>query len=274
VITGINFTGVTGVTIGGVPATSYTVDSPTQITATVPAHVAGKADIVVATSGSGTSGTAGTSDDYTYVGPTHIEQNDSRIDYLGTWSTYANPVLSGGSYTYTNQTGSSAMVAFTGTQLHLISCKGRVFGIADISVDGGAPVSVNLYSATDRYRQDAWSTGVLANGLHTVRITCSGRKDVASTGTYVGVDAVETDGTFSSVTNAQQNDSRLFYRGAWIGYANPLFFGGSYQYSQTAGSSVTIPFTGQKLDWIGVKGPVFGKANVSVTRPHSLVHFL
>lgn len=37
VITGTNFTGVTGVSFGGVPATVYTVNSATQITATVPA---------------------------------------------------------------------------------------------------------------------------------------------------------------------------------------------------------------------------------------------
>lgn len=37
VITGTNFTGVTGVSFGGVPATVFTVNSATQITATVPA---------------------------------------------------------------------------------------------------------------------------------------------------------------------------------------------------------------------------------------------
>lgn len=264
VITGINFTDVTGVTVGGAPATSYTVDSPTQISAVVPAHVAGKADVVVATSTSGTSGTAGIADNYTYVSPTHIEQNDLRLDYLGTWAGYSNPVFSGGSYFYTNQTGSSVMAAFTGTQLHLISRKGAVFGIANISVDGGAPVSVNLYSATDQYKQDVWSTGVLASGLHTVRITCSGQKDAAATNTYIGVDAVETDGTFSTVTNAQQNDSRLSYLGAWSGYSNAVFLGGSYAYSQSAGASVTVPFNGQKLDWIAARGPIFGIANVSV----------
>ncbi|OCJ09077.1 hypothetical protein A6U87_09470 [Rhizobium sp. AC44/96] len=64
-ITGTHLSGATAVTFGGTAATSYTVDSATQITATTPAHAAGSVDIVVATpAGSGTL-TSG----FTYLGP-------------------------------------------------------------------------------------------------------------------------------------------------------------------------------------------------------------
>lgn len=49
VITGTNFTGTTGVTIGGTAVTSYTVDSATQITATTAAHAAGASSVLVTT---------------------------------------------------------------------------------------------------------------------------------------------------------------------------------------------------------------------------------
>jgi hypothetical protein len=57
VITGTTFTGTTKVTFGGVPATSFTVNSDTQVTATVPAGaVTGKITI---TTPSGTAVSAG-----------------------------------------------------------------------------------------------------------------------------------------------------------------------------------------------------------------------
>ncbi|MEI2301004.1 putative Ig domain-containing protein [Ensifer sp. MJa1] len=53
-ITGTGFTGATSVKFGSASATSFTVDSATQITAVAPAGAAGPADIVV-TTGSGTA---------------------------------------------------------------------------------------------------------------------------------------------------------------------------------------------------------------------------
>ncbi|NBB53463.1 hypothetical protein GVN24_34870, partial [Rhizobium sp. CRIBSB] len=73
-ITGTNFVDVTAVNFGGTPATSFTVDSATQITAVVPplgqellgANTIG-AEVSV-TARFGTSSTAGSADDYRYVG--------------------------------------------------------------------------------------------------------------------------------------------------------------------------------------------------------------
>ncbi len=67
-ITGTNFTGATAVTFGGVPATSFTVDSATQITATAPAGTVGTAEVRVTTP-DGTSADAGGADDFTYTVP-------------------------------------------------------------------------------------------------------------------------------------------------------------------------------------------------------------
>ena len=62
-ITGTNFTGASSVAFGGTPAASFTVDSPTQISAVTPSKSAGVVDVSVSTSG----GTATSSSAFTFV---------------------------------------------------------------------------------------------------------------------------------------------------------------------------------------------------------------
>jgi len=264
-INGTGFYGMSGasaVTFGGTNAASYTVDSPTQITAHVPAHAVGSVDVVVTAAG-GTSDSSGTADNYEYTLPRY-EQSLPALGYSGGWNTFANAAHSGGSYKYTNITGSSVTIAFNGTKLDWITAKGPMFGIADVVVDGGAAAQVDLYDPAIKYQQDVYSTGALSAGLHTVTITCKGTKNASATNTYIGIDAVETDGTFSAVSYVEQRDPRVLYNGTWLAYANAAFSGGSFFFSKTTGSIVVVPFTGQRLDWIATKGPIYGKANVSV----------
>jgi len=65
-ITGTNFSGVTGVTFGGTKAQSYTVNSETQITAVTPVRSEGTALVQVTTGG----GVATSPVSFTYSGPT------------------------------------------------------------------------------------------------------------------------------------------------------------------------------------------------------------
>ncbi|RYG19976.1 MAG: hypothetical protein EON96_01925, partial [Caulobacteraceae bacterium] len=64
-LTGTNFTGVNAVSFGATPATGFTFNSATSITATAPASAAGTVDIRV-TNGAGTSATSA-SDQFSYV---------------------------------------------------------------------------------------------------------------------------------------------------------------------------------------------------------------
>jgi alpha-tubulin suppressor-like RCC1 family protein len=67
-ITGTDFTGATSVSYGALPATSFTVKSPTSITAIAPAGTAGAIDVTVTTA-SGTSA-VNTYDVFKYAAPT------------------------------------------------------------------------------------------------------------------------------------------------------------------------------------------------------------
>ncbi len=61
-LTGSDFNGATAVTIGGLPALGFTVNSATQISASVPAQAAGSGNVAVTTPG----GTATSPNAYTY----------------------------------------------------------------------------------------------------------------------------------------------------------------------------------------------------------------
>jgi hypothetical protein len=79
VITGTNFSVVnTSVTFGGIAATSFTVNSSTQITATAPADVVGPENVVVSTI-TGTSASS-SSDTYTYTFLTRTFVSSSGVD--------------------------------------------------------------------------------------------------------------------------------------------------------------------------------------------------
>ena len=80
-ITGSGFTGATGVFFGGAPATSFTVDNDTTITATTPARNAGPLDVAVTT----TDGTGVLTEGFTY--------GNVPLTAADTYSTLAGSVL-------------------------------------------------------------------------------------------------------------------------------------------------------------------------------------
>ena len=107
VIGGQDFTDATAVSFGGTPATSYTVDSDTQITAVTPPHAAG--EVVISVSNS--MGTSTENITYTYIdtpapvitavtptsvgtaGLSEIQVTGSNFDHLYGITINGNPVL-------------------------------------------------------------------------------------------------------------------------------------------------------------------------------------
>lgn len=144
-ITGSGFTAATDVAFGATSATSFTVDSDTQITATTPAGTAGLVDVSVTTPG----GTDTELEAYTYVaaptiagliptaGPT---AGGTLVTITGTGLTGATSVTFGG-------TPATSFTVVSDTQIAATS-PAAVAGPVDVAVStvGGAATAVNAYT--------------------------------------------------------------------------------------------------------------------------------
>jgi hypothetical protein len=140
VITGTSFTFATAVTFGGTAASSFTVNSSTQIAAIAPAHAAGAVDVVVTNNvGSGTLASG-----FTY----------SNVATSVTLTSSPNPSQSGQAVTFTATVTSSGGTP-TGTTT--FSDGGTVLGTAALT--GGAA---------------ALTTTALMRGTHSITATYNG----------------------------------------------------------------------------------------------------
>ncbi len=261
IITGIGFKQTSVVNFGSKKATSFTVDSPTQITATAPPQVAGTVRVRVAGPFGSTADTA--ADDYTYFEQSSLQETPTAgLRYKGPWQALANSLCSGGNYRLLNAAG-SAEVVFEGTSLALIATTRGDYGIASVSVDGGAPEPVDLWSSATLYQQEVWDTGTLPDGLHTVRISWTGTRNAKSSANKVAIDAFVIEGTLAPTVQEEAPTPGLDYKGAWLSGANAGCSGGAYKYIREAGY-VEVIFEGSYVGWLATTRPDFGIASVSL----------
>jgi hypothetical protein len=196
---------------------------------------------------------------------TRFEQTNTKIGYSGPWTTFSASGASGGTYRYA-ALAAAAEVRFTGTRLDWIATTGTTQGIASISVDGGEPVAVNLYSTSTLRQQKVWSTGELSAGAHRVTIAWTGEAG-ASGGTRVNIDALDVTGTLDQApvpATYQQSAALLTYSGSWTAVATASASGASFKYAKGLDSSVTVKFTGSRLVWLAKKSPPYGFAKVTL----------
>ena len=218
------------------------------------------------TNGGGTNAD-GSSNIFTYVATTAVQQSDPRIVFLGTWNTLSSPYASGGSLTYGATAGCQFTVTFEGEYLALIARTGPDFGKAWVTVDGSEADYVDFYSEISHYQQVVYNTGMLEPGQHTVTFKWADMHTACSTGFAINVDAVQVLGTVTQAPvpeQHQQNDGDLGYTGDWSGAWSRYASGGSFWWVNSPGASVNVEFTGTYCAWIAKKGPGYGKAWVSL----------
>jgi DNA-binding beta-propeller fold protein YncE len=183
-ISGTRLGNATAIAFGSAPATSFTVDSPTQITATVPAGTVGTVDVTVTTPG-GNSATS-VADDYTYVAAPVVSAIAST----------AGPIAGGTAViiTGTNLTGATAVKFGTATAIFAVGSDTRITATAPpgaaatVDVTVTTPGGPSAITAADQYTYFALPT---VSSVSSSAGSTSGGNTVIITGTNLtGASAV------------------------------------------------------------------------------------
>jgi hypothetical protein len=208
--------------------------------------------------------------------PNRIEENVG-VAFSGNW-TQASATMgwSGGSAMQSSTAGATATITFTGSSIRWLGARGRKMGIALVSVDGGPPREVSSFAKpNDIVHTPIVTIDGLHHGQHTLTITVAGRHESqADPGDIVVVDAFDIDpGT--TVSHWQDSNPGYQWSGTWTKTSVHLPYSGSgvqnlpelavtAQESDSPASSVTVPFRGTGISWIGYRGPDAGIATVRI----------
>lgn len=114
-----------------------------------------------------------------------IQDTDSLIAYAGAWQTSTDPNYSPPDHTdhYSSSQGSSATRTFVLGAPGYIEYHGKKaahHGIANVQIDNGAIVPIDLYNPTDLFDQVLYRSPTLAAGTHTIVISVSGNSNPLS----------------------------------------------------------------------------------------------
>jgi beta-galactosidase GanA len=149
---------------------------------------------------------------YTY------DDADPALQYSGAWSHVgAEQSYTAGEYhqteSFSNTTGDSLSVPFTGTGIRWIASKAANHGLADVYLDGTKVATVDTYGPSTVNQQVQWSASGLADGPHTLKIVVTGQRNPSSSGFFVPVDAIDVPPTAARVYPSVPQQGTLTFAG-------------------------------------------------------------
>lgn len=177
ILTGLNFTGATSVQFGSTEASSFTVDSDTQISAVSPAASAGSVNITVTTP-FGTSA-AGSANQFTYANAPSVSSvsPNSGLSSGGTSVTITGSNLTGATDV---QFGSTSATSFT------VDSDSQISAVSPASTDDTVHVTVTTAfgtSATSSADQFTYGSAPTVTGISPSSGSTAGGTSVIITGT-------------------------------------------------------------------------------------------
>jgi bacillopeptidase F len=117
------------------------------------------------------------------------DDTSSGIAYAGRWERGTFRGAFNGSLTYSDVPGATARWQFEGTAFDYVYTKAFNRGLAVVAIDGSERGTVDLYAPAIEW-QAVTTFGGLPAGRHTVEIRVAGRRDPASSGSFVDIDAL------------------------------------------------------------------------------------
>jgi len=202
---------------------------------------------------------------------TRYQQSDTRPLWTGPYASVSSSAASGGSYRRMSAAGSSLTVMFKGTSVTWIGPKSSGSGRSEVSLDGTRVALIDSYASSTRHQVAVWSrTGLAADTTHTLVIKALGTRTKASSGTNVGVDAIDIVGSMLRVPRPpvwkryEQNVSAAKYSAGWATSSIVGLYGGTHAFSRLTSATVTFTFSGTRVRWFGKRAANYGRAWVSV----------
>lgn len=127
-----------------------------------------------------------------------ISLNDSttgtgmnEFNFSGSWITDTPAAAYMSDNHYTNATGASYQIQFSGTQAKIYAEKNNTLGIMAVSIDGGTETMVDAYASTRQDQQLLYTSPTLSSSNHTIKVRVTGTKNAAASATYVTADRVD-----------------------------------------------------------------------------------
>ncbi|MDZ4170449.1 MAG: L,D-transpeptidase family protein [Coriobacteriia bacterium] len=196
-----------------------------------------------------------------------VEDDDTRIVFSGPWTYRWEQRSSGWSHRSATKAGASVTMRFEGTSISLISPVAPDRGIARIEIDGSEVATVSTFALRAASKEVVWTSGELAPGPHTIKVTLTGTRERGSKGTWFSIDAFDVAGDAlaregSAGASLQESDRRLKRTGRWTARSAAAASGGAARSATSRGATYLIKFKGTAITWTGRKYRGTGKAEV------------
>lgn len=195
------------------------------------------------------------------VSYTNVNALSNQITYSGTWTTTYNDAFYEETAKYSDDPTAYAEFSFYGTAIRWYGQYATTLGRADVYLDGEL-VSAVIQYADPAIGQLLYEQTGLTEGQHTIRIAYGkGPMDIDYFA-YANENATSTPE--STVVVVDAIDERLIYSETWVSDSNAAFQAGTAKYTNSAGASVSLTFTGTAVQWYGQNDTNFGTATVYI----------